>query len=430
MERPQARRESSECRSICASVCYVPRLSLTRTVLLQVWEKLAHEEKEKHKLMNPNYRYRPTYRKEVPSKRRRKKAIDDEEIEEEDRKCEVVARVLLEGREVDTEELEKEVEEQKIKDIQEGRQRTGRSRSRSRSNSKLSDGMNNLQQADAQAQLFFLGMGGRPSSAPPQGADQSNDDHHMPGSNSHINGVNNRGKRSQTIATSGPDLPLGEYSSLAQRTSLQGRVTNQRFATDSTGNGLPTSLRNAANLQHLFHNQASGSLSEPAQSATPFNQFPTTSQSPFLSNYTGFKGNNGDVSLLSPSFSRKFSLGRWEVPHHPLGQAYSNAGQAPSHPFMTQQSPDASAITTAALQQTATTTGTVTSATSSMGSQEQTSYNTVAQTSSDQTFDPAAVPPGYNFVPTYVYLSKEDAQNPQVCVSSSSCLVFRLLTLL
>lgn len=369
--------------------------------------------------MNPNYRYRPTYRKEVPSKRRRKKAVDDEEIEEEDRKCEVVARVLLEGREVDTDELEKEVEEQKIKDLQEGKVRASRSRSRSRSNSKLSEANSSLQ-AVAEAQAYFLGMNGRPSSAPPQGADADVD---MSAANTLAAGINNRPKRSRTIATSGSDMSVGDYSSYNHNQQTGGHIqnSNNRFGSDSAGAMLPASLRNASNLQHLFSNEPSTASSEPAQSTSVFNQFPgMANQSPFSSSYTGFKGSNADPSLLSPSFSRKFSLGRWEVPHHPSSQAYNNGATMPGNTLIGQQGSETSAIATAALQQNVPATGTVTSATSSLGSQEQPNYSAVAQPPSDQTFDPAAVPPGYNFVPTYVYLSKEDAQNPQVCSSSST----------
>lgn len=372
--------------------------------------------------MNPNYRYRPTYRKEVPSKRRKKKAIHEEEVEEEDRKCEVVARVLLEGREVDADELEREVEEQKLKDQLEGRQRTGRSRSRSRSNSKLSDGMRNNHNDNlhTDAQSFFLGMGGRPSSAPPQGADPFEGNSNVPVVNNHFNGVSSRGKRSRTIGTSGPDFIMGEYSSLAQQPNLQTQVSHQRYMSESVGNTLPPSLRNASNLQHLFSNESSTASSEPAHSAAGYTQFPAVSQSPFLSTFSGFKGGNGDVSLLSPSFSRKFSLGRWEVPqHHSTGGSFGSPLQGNAHPFTGQQGSEASGFATSALQQNPTANaGTVSSAASSLGSHEQNNYSAVAHPPSDQAFDPAAVPPGYNCVPTYVYLSKEDAQNPQVCQSA------------
>lgn len=370
--------------------------------------------------MNPNYRYRPTYRKEVPSKRRRKKAVDEEEIEEEDRQCEVVARVLLEGREVDTDELEREVEEQKIKDQLEGRQRTSRSRSRSRSNSKLSDGFNNNNNSNnlhTDAQGFFLGMGGRPSSAPPQGADPFEGNANVPAIDHHFNGMSSRGKRSRTIGTSGPDFMQGQYSSLPQHQhpNVHPQVSHQRYMSESVGHNAPPSLRNASNLQHLFNNnEPSSASSEPAHSGNGYSQFPPVSQSPFLSSFSGFKGGNGDVSLLSPSFSRKFSLGRWEVPHH---HHATGANFGSGHPFTGQQGSENPVVAASTLHQhSAPANGTVSSATSSLGSQEQTNYSTVAQPTSDQAFDPAAVPPGYNFVPTYVYLSKEDAQNPQVCL--------------
>ena len=354
--------------------------------------------------MNPNYRYRPTYRKEVPSKRRRKKAVDEEEIEEEDRKCEVVARVLLEGREVDTDELEKEVEEQKIKDQQEGRTRTSRTRSRSRSNSKLNDAMAANSHSDAQA--YFLGPGGRPSSAPPQGLD----DQQVYNGNGQPVSFYNRPKRSRTIATSSSaDFSAGNYPHLMQ--SGHGTAPAHSESFPST---LPPSLRNASNLQHLFANEPATAQSEPTQTPSIFNQYPSMQQSPFLSSYAGFKNSNADVSLLSPSFSRKFSLGRWEVPHHPLGQVYSGVAPAGGAFGAPPTASDANAMATMAFQQNAANGATVNSAGSSLASQDQANYSTVGQAIPEQPFDPAAVPPGYNFVPTYVYLSKEDAQNPQV----------------
>lgn len=379
--------------------------------------------------MNPNYRYRPTYRKEVPSKRRRKKAVDEEEIEEEDRKCEVVARVLLEGREVDTEALEKEVEEQKIKDQQEGRLRISRSRSRSRSNSKLNDAAAHGLAADAQA--YFLGANGRPSSAPPQGAEASgmegNFANHNPGQ---LANVHNRPKRSRTIATSGSaDFVAGDYSAVVQHNGHMGaytaRPSDQRaFMGDSLPHTFPPSLRNASNLQHLFTNEPSTAASEPAQGSSIFNQYTPTSQSPFLSSYAGFKGTNADPSLLSPSFSRKFSLGRWEVPHHTSSQLY-NTLPTVGEGIATQTGIPGAGMPPAALQQSAMANAAVTSATSSLGSQDQPNYSAIAQPLPEQPFDPAAVPPGYNFVPTYVYLSKEDAQNPQVSLLHSLSWPFR-----
>ncbi|KAK9900086.1 hypothetical protein P389DRAFT_207655 [Cystobasidium minutum MCA 4210] len=373
-----------------------------------IWEKLAYEEKEKHKLMNPNYRYRPTYRKEVPSKRRRKKAVDEEEIEEEDRKCEVVARVLLEGREVDTEELEKEVEEQKMKDLQEGRTRTSRTRSRSRSNSKLSDSIPNHLHSEA-AQAYFLGAGGRPSSAPPQGFESSPPEHQMHNGGSQPVSFYNRPKRSRTIASSSSaDFSAGSYPHLVQQ---QGQATAPAH-TETFPSTIPPSLRNASNLQHLFTGEPATAHSEPSQTPSIFNQYPSMQQSPFLSTYNGFKGGNGDVSLLSPSFSRKFSLGRWEVPHHPSAQVYN--GPVSGAFGVPQPATDANAMAPMGFQQNAPPAAPVNPAGSSLASQDQANYSTVGQTIPEQPFDPAAVPPGYNFVPTYVYLSKEDAQNPQI----------------
>lgn len=358
--------------------------------------------------MNPNYRYRPTYRKEVPSKRRRKKAVAEEEMEEEDRKCEVVARVLLEGREVDTDELEKEVEVQKIKDQQEGRTRTSRTRSRSRSNSKLNETMAASLHADAQA--YFLGAGGRPSSAPPQGFESSPGDGHSSNGSAQPVNLFNRPKRSRTIATSGSaDFAMGNYSMLHQ----PGHGTAPAH-TESFPNTMPPTLRNASNLQHLFANEPATAHSEPTHTPSIFSQYPSMSQSPFLSSYSGFKGSNADPSLLSPSFSRKFSLGRWEVPHHPSSQGAYGEMPTAGGAFGTPTAGDASAMATAAFQQPVTNGTPVNSAGSSLGSQEHPNYSTVAQPMPEQPFDPAAVPPGYNFVPTYVYLSKEDAQNPQV----------------
>lgn len=49
-----------------------------------------------HHRQNPDYKYRPVYRREGVVRRRRRK-LEENDIEEEERKCEVVARVLLEG---------------------------------------------------------------------------------------------------------------------------------------------------------------------------------------------------------------------------------------------------------------------------------------------------------------------------------------------
>lgn len=330
-----------------------------------IWEKKALEEKEEHRRNNPNYRYRPLFsRKEIPAKKRRRKPTEDEVMEEEERKSEVVARVLLEGRDVSHEELEQEVEQQKIQDQLEGKER-GRARSRSKS-------------VNRQAGQTLDGVVGlsRPSSAPP-GHEQEDDYQDMYGG-AHLGVAKRyatRARRSRTMGSSAPDYEV-PYPHAFQHDGALMDYGQQGFGSDQARyaplppNTIAPSPRSVANLSGFF----AGS------------DIPVQAGEFGGSSFGGFKaGGLGDnLSLVSPSFSRKFSLGRWEVP-------YTAGGQTPDqHGYAAPFAPNEVASN------------------SSYGSGEHGNYTYDTQIQGGTAYAQEAP------APTYVYLSKEDAQNPEV----------------
>ena len=335
-----------------------------------IWEKKAQEEKEEHRRNNPNYRYRPVFnRKEVPAKKRRRKPTEDEQIEEEERKSEVVARVLLEGRDVSHEELEEEVEQQKIQDQIEGKER-GRARSRSKS-------VNRNQTLDG-----FVGLS-RPSSAPPGQDDEYDEMYggtHLGVAKKHAT----RARRSRTLATTKADYEVPQQYS--QSYPEQGLMDFGEQPGFGIGHGMASryplppniiapSPRSVSNLSGLF---ANGDVPVPGD---------------FGSSFTGFKSGLGDnLSLVSPSFSRKFSLGRWEVPDQRTGMGmYEGSHLGDQAGFNAPFAPNEVASN------------------SSYGSADHhNNYTYDAQAPGAPAF--AEEQP----VPTYVYLSKQDAQNPEV----------------
>lgn len=334
---------------------------------------------------NPNYRYRPQYRRDDGVRRRRVKEDDVKEIEEEERKCEVVARVLLEGRDVTNEELDQEVASQRQKDQDEGRQRGQRSRSRSRSRSINSSGQSGNQFRHASA---------------PSGDNVNGDsgavDYDLTLLQPLLNAQYGRsGRRSQTMPSSGqtdfslpitfPNYTHHNVDATGINAPFAGFVGfGSRFGSVSSSNSMAAPLpspRTIANMQHLVDAMDS-------QGTTSVNA--TNSA---LTYQPGFKSAIDDnVTLLSPSFSRKFSLGRWEVPGVPhahnafaqnaASQTLAPAPQIPGHNY------DA--------------------------------YGSSTQSMQYQSYDAQNIPvqPYSNAngaeAPTYVYLSKADAQNPQI----------------
>ena len=339
-----------------------------------IWEKKALEEKEEHRRNNPNYRYRPVFnRKEVPAKKRRRKPTEDEQIEEEERKSEVVARVLLEGRDVSHEELEQEVEQQKIQDQLEGKER-GRARSRSKSVNR-----NQNQTLDGYVSLS------RPNSAPPGQDDEYDEMYggtHLGVAKKHAT----RARRSRTLATTNADYEVPQHYTQSYPGEGLPEFDQPGF---SMGTGLSSrypplppniiapSPRSVSNLAGLFAN--GNDVPVPGDYGSAFN---------------GFKSGLGDnLSLVSPSFSRKFSLGRWEVPDQRTGGMYDSSAQLGdglgyNAPFAPNE----------------------VASNSSYGSAEHNNYtyDTHAQGIGAVAF--AQEQPA----PTYVYLSKQDAQNPEV----------------
>jgi hypothetical protein len=315
---------------------------------------------------NPNYRYRPVYRRETTTKRKRRKPTDDDEAEEEERKCEVVARVLLEGREVSEDQLQQEVEEQRIKDQEEGRHRS-RSRSRSRSKS-VNGGHGDMRH-------------GRPSSAPPgqdpfqlDYMDQQMDDGFLrPGM------LQSRSAATRSRAKTMPTQNDFDFSNTPfYGTSINPLMpaTGPDYGFSMSGRlgsigGLPVpSPRTAANMQSLFN----------AVNGDDSNGFAYPS---------GLKGNDENISLLSPSYSRKFSLGRWEIPQTASGPSIFASPAASHQPLNYSQYPD---------------TATVNPGQPNYTYDANTGYNQPFTQGGDQA-QPA---------PTYVYLSKADAENPEV----------------
>ena len=317
-------------------------------------------------------------------RRRRRKPADEEEAEEEERKCEVVARVLLEGREVSEEQLQKEVEEQRTKDQEEGRDRT-RSRSRSRSksvlNSSSGNGISRPNSAPPGTDPFtttdihlretsdgFL----RPSNLPPRGTRlraktmPSHDDFALPPAPFYP---------PNTYMPQQP--PPSEYSY-----NLPGRLGNM-------GGGLPApSPRTAAHMQQLF------------DAVNGVNQPGSTSGAPFEVS-SGFKlGQTDNVSLISPSYSRKFSLGRWEIPQ---------SGN-PSNPFINTPASGSSSSDNVPVPDmygayTDPADSSTISAPAAHGAHANYVYDAAQPLNAMESYMPA---------PTYVYLSKADAQNPEV----------------
>lgn len=348
-----------------------------------------------HNRKNPNYRYRPVYRRENVVRRRRRKPSDDEEVEEVERKCEVVARVLLEGREVNEEELQKEVEEQRIKDQEEGRVRA-RSRSRSRSKSRV-------QQQH------------RPNSAPPGELDGQLDyddlHHQMVGGHGDFlkpTAIPMRGgagalgagrSRAKTMPSQHDFMPTPfaqSYSSTGQYAPSFGGPDYGfsmigRYNAFGDGMGAP-SPRTAANLEQIFNAVNGEDPSNPSGYAVP----------------NGLKSTTGDnVSLMSPSWARKFSLGRWEIPQTaaPLPNTaalYGAPGDMTAGPGgipMPYQDYGASTLATPAAPQ-----------------MPNYSYGTNSLAPESYAPPQQALPGNQYANPsaTYVYLSKADAQNPEV----------------
>ena len=333
-----------------------------------IWEKKAAEEKEAHKIANPNYRYRPVYRKENNNRRRRIREADVKEAEDEERKCEVVARVLLEGREVTGEELDQEVEAQKVVDQAEGRQRGQRQRSRSRSRSTNShDGNKHA----------------RNTSAPP-GADAVLDElsfdgmHLQPTMPLHY--ARGGRLRSSTMPTSHndfglPGLPYPYYNTgmpeLNPAAALLGGLTT-RLSHNGYNSGV-TGATAADGMPHITAGSSYGS-----SDGLPYS-------------HNGLKSNAGDnVSLLSPSFTRKFSLGRWEVPGGPMNAFSDSAGGQTLAPPVEAGYGDIDS------------------------SRPGTSYGPGYEGSQDDQSRSYNQQGDQSYVPTYVYLSKADAQNPQI----------------
>lgn len=329
-----------------------------------IWEKKAQEEKEEHRRNNPNYRYRPVFsKKEQPAKKRRRKPTEDEVVEEEERKCEVVARVLLEGRDVSHEELEQEVEQQKIQDQIEGKER-GRSRSRSKS-------------VNRQAGQTLDGVVGlsRPSSAPPGQEDEYEDMYggqHLGVGKRHAT----RQRRSRTMGSNLPDYEVPQHYGASYPGDGMPDFGHPHYAESDRYVPLPPNIiapspRSVSNLSGLFANGSEA----PMQAGD------------LTAGFGGFKtGGLGDhLSLVSPSFSRKFSLGRWEVPYT-AGGPMADPGGYGGAPFAPNE----------------------VASNSSYGSADHGNYTYDAHMHAGQAY--AQEQPA----PTYVYLSKEDAQNPEV----------------
>ena len=411
-----------------------------------VWERKALEEKEEHKRNNPNYRYRPVFSKAreaaaAASKKRRRKPAEDEELAEEDRKSEVVARVLLEGRDLTNEQIEEEVHQQKIQDENEGRDRSA-SRARSRSRSKSVNSRNaesasgRPEYQDIVDENGMLAVAGpyshsrghsRSGSDPDDMMDLYRPEQHDGGPPSRRRAAT-RSKRSKTLATSVPSdyaLPsmgmpgsalnaMYAHDPYAQGSSLPSDfMAPARFSTmppsliapsprTATGSGMSALF---GSLDHSGFNQPTGYSGGDQMAPTPFTGF--------------FKGGglNDNLSLVSPSFSRKFSLGRWEVPHTHAAQV------PPSALFDHHQQHQHHAHTPGMFAGSSypnTLDGHAASSGSSNGSQHP--YQSYGYEPAEQPFDaaqgqtqgqgqaPGQPAPG----PTYVYLSKEDAQNPEV----------------
>lgn len=380
---------------------------------------MAHDEKEAHKLNNPNYRYRPTYRKETPTKKRRKKQNDEEDDEEEDRKCEVVARVLLEGRELNNEELQREVDEQKAKDQLEGRDRSSRSRSRSKSvASKFQEKAANNHLQGLQIPSFPTA---RPSSAPPTQEEQNFPTWTASGNHLFPASIANRSKRSQTVSFTSGAFELNSLygNTYPEIPSFAGEHLRRPFesvhrpSTDLSAQFVTTS-RAGLDAQLPFGEPNTSSVVDSLSLEAHQLDSNAFARNFFQNDMMGFKTQTADPSLLSPSYSRKFSLGRWEVPNRLGGQRPQMS--LPLDPFY-EENTAAHKLYTQNFGQ-----GTADSITSSASSGEHQNYTADAH-SNGTSFDPSMTATGSQAVPTYVYLSKEDANNPQVSV----CLDFLLL---
>lgn len=313
---------------------------------------------------NPNYRYRPVYRREGVVRRRKKKDEDDEEAEEEDRKSEVKARILLEGRQVDEEELEREIEEQRIKDQEEGRDRT---RSRSTSNARRSRSRSNSTTAkkkprsNSTLQAPYSHQG-RPSSAPPNSFETMFDGTGSGGASYDDAGygqqqqflqpeptTKRKGRaRARTMpsndavsaAAAGLDSLYagGVYDPLQmhQLHPMPGSLVPQEHlyhptyfvvdgGFDSMGGAPQMALpspRTTAAMANLYDSSLRDTAGIPEDHTLSMHHAMQGDLNPYAGGLRG--GDLSNVTLISPSFSRKFSLGRWEVPSHAPGEPCSS----------------------------------------------------------------------------------------------------------
>lgn len=201
---------------------------------------------------------------------------------------------------MDEAELEQEVEVQKIKDQIEGRDRTSSSRSRSRSKS-----------VNSQNGRGNSGRYSRPGSAPPPpGAGMQFDPFSMPSQ------FGNEGQPSP-----GNFLQPGNARSLMRTRS---RMMPSSGAAHQPEYDLPPMPHHGGYSTSPFTPQPAG-LAEADMSmyraGSNVNQLFTVSDAEHAANGYGHQGmksgaasNLDNATLVSPGFSRKFSLGRWDLP--------------------------------------------------------------------------------------------------------------------
>ena len=214
--------------------------------------------------------------------------------------------------------------------------------------------------------------------------------------------------------------PMNDYG-FSNNSSLPGR-----YNTLSNGLGAP-SPRTAANMQQLFEAVSGDDASLGMMSSSPSGGGTATAPAPFdLS--TGFKmGQTDNVSLISPSFSRKFSLGRWEIPQSGLSAAAPTPGlfvdtiSSSSSSSSNGMSDNNNNVPVPDVYNTGFGDGgnggfSSTANHVGVGSDGAHHSNYTYEATQQQPFAPSANSQQYASTPapTYVYLTKDDAQNPEV----------------